>query len=244
MPHHLCSLTPRPVARRPRKMKARALLAFEELEARIVMDSGLLVNQRAAFLAGVDQYLTAVENTIGIHLFQQKIPVIGNALAQITGANFVEQVRQQVDSQLASEFTSSITTEAVAEQTVAHALFTALGPGGLNVLQDPNGNAPTVQDVTVTSDAQHVQFNVSLRQDAVTLSTPIDFHAGFSALGLSVNGTAAINVNYQWQLGFGVDATGFYGDTSPGNNGTLQDFVITASAGLAGLQATGKLGIF
>ena len=223
----------------------RELLNLEPLEERLVLTgNNFLVGQQTALLADVNQYLTDVENTINIQVFHQKIPVIGNALAQVTGATFVEQVRQQLNTTLTQDFTSGAVTESAAEADVQEALFDALGPTGLNVLQDPNGNAPSLNDVTVVSDANHVQFNASLLQTQAQITAPINFQAGFSSLGLSVNGNVGITVTTAFQIGFGFDSTGFYGDTAAGKNGTAQDLVITAQAGLSGLTATGKLGIF
>jgi hypothetical protein len=68
----------------------------ESLEDRVVLDAtGLLADPHLDFAARVDQYLTTFENQVSVHPFQQKIPLIGDALARVTGASFVEEVRQK-----------------------------------------------------------------------------------------------------------------------------------------------------
>src|SRR5437762_11544667 len=94
----------------PSSRPRRTLLALEPLEDRLLLDgNGLLVAHRADFISGVDKYFAAAESRLSVTFFQQKIPVIGDTLDQITGAAFVEQVRHKVDAKLNAEFNAGVT---------------------------------------------------------------------------------------------------------------------------------------
>src|SRR5438067_10309682 len=91
-------------SRKPARVR-RTPLTLEPLEDRLLLDgNGLLLAHRAEFISGVDKYFAAAENRLSVSFFQQKIPVIGDTLDQITGAALVEQVRQRVDARLNVEF--------------------------------------------------------------------------------------------------------------------------------------------
>src|SRR5262249_42486924 len=119
-------------------------------------------------------------------------------------------------------------------QLIQQGLFLALGPGGLNLLVDDNGNALTdasqigVTEVGVpgagTQDPNaanfkdsFIEFHVHLKQ-SLTYTVPLDLNAALPNLGLSLNITnnAQVQLTLGWDmyLNFGVSTRdGFFFDT-------------------------------
>src|SRR5262249_37265034 len=163
----------------------------------------LLAASRADFLTGLDRYLGEIENDLSLRLFGYKLPLIGDALARATGAQFVGDVRQRLVSDLGNAFTSSTTNPV---QVVRERLFDTLGPSGMQILADITGdNQVTIDDVGLTNTDTNVKFDLKLVQANKLLDAFVGFDVGVPGLGLKVEGSLQVHNDYTWNLSFGVD---------------------------------------
>jgi 6-phosphogluconolactonase (cycloisomerase 2 family) len=186
-----------------------------------------ILNNPAVFLNGLDSLLGTVQSDITSQVLSQAFPIIGNNLQQ--GAQFIQDFRTQILGQLRAVVGNNTTT-----QLIQQGLFLALGPGGLNLLVDDNGNALTdasqigvtevgvpgagTQDPNAASFTDSfIEFHVHLKK-SLTYTVPLDLNAALPDLGLSLNVTnnAQVQLKLDWDmyLNFGVSTRdGFFFDT-------------------------------
>src|SRR5262249_45800949 len=111
---------------------------LETLEDRTLLDGNtLLAASRADFLTGIDRYLGEIQNDLSVRLFGFQLPLIGDALKRGTGAQFVGDVRQQLNTDLGQVFPAGVANPV---QVVRQQLYNTLGPDGLQVLSDTTGD--------------------------------------------------------------------------------------------------------
>jgi hypothetical protein len=163
--------------------------------------------------------------------FANNLPLVGSALKDTTdpATNFLTQLQSALNSQLD---TSSV---AQAQQT----LFNVLGPSGLKWLKDTNGNGIDVNDIKLIETNQEVKFNFSLGRAPTTLSTDIGFDIGLPGLSLAVADGSKVktDVGFTFNLGFGVNQSGFFVDTNPVN-----ELQVNLDTTIPNFNAQGTLG--
>ncbi|MDB9519098.1 calcium-binding protein [Roseofilum reptotaenium CS-1145] len=125
---------------------------------------------------------------------------------------------------------------------VQQGLGQALGPNGLGWLQDINGdNTVNSQDITITSaQNNNIAFQAQLKPPIppLTLTPEIANSLGLPNLGINVNSSASLVFDAQLQANFGWEGDrGFYVDTSPPNELTLQ-----VNGGVLNVSLTSPLG--
>src|SRR5262249_8125126 len=148
-------------------------------------------------------------------LFGQKLPLIGDALKNNAAASFLRDIRQPLIDGLTNASMGGKIAETAAKTTV----FNVLGPSGLNMLGDRNGDRKvSVEDVgltTATGSNGFAQFDFRLfGQKIINLPIAVDF--GFPFLGLTINpgSTFQLVLAYDMNFGFGISRTeGFYFNT-------------------------------
>ena len=175
------------------------------------------------FQAGLDEFLTTLENTIAQVIAGQELPLIGSALETVGGnaQTFVADMRTAIADQLAS--LPELTTQALED-----ALNQALGPEGLGILDS----------LTVNETADNLQFDITLSRDLVELgSDQFDLSLGDTGLSLDVNGNAQLDVDLDLHLLLGLNSEGFYVDTA-----VEDELGINLTATIPDLEATGTLG--
>ncbi len=158
------------------------------------------------------------------------IPLVGDALKD--QADFLENLRDDVVDTI-NDLSDTATL------FVQDALFQALGPAGLKLLQDADGNhVIDLNDVLVSSpDSETVQFDVHLRQELGLIDAPIGVDLALPGLSLDVMSNVQLKTGFDIRLGFGVSLDdGFYVATE---NSGLELFV---EALVPGLSAAGKIG--
>jgi Ca2+-binding RTX toxin-like protein/streptogramin lyase len=188
----------------------------------------LLSNNLGILIQGVDQVLGLVQGGLGSRVLSG-LPLVGSSLKD--AAHFIEDFRGGLLARL----------EAMPDRalgTVQQTLFNALGPSGLGILKDRNGDGRiTIEDVGVTASTDQVQFDLWLGKN-YSVATGIDLGVGLPALGLQVTGSAMFQLGWEFQFGFGVSRSdGFYLDTHRPDELTL-----TLDGTIPGLTAQGKLG--
>jgi Ca2+-binding RTX toxin-like protein len=219
----------------------------------VEMDSIDLLQDLGVLIDGLDLVLAGTQDVLANEVLGQVFPLVGD---QLSGAvDVIGDFREGTLAELRTQFAGSKTSAAVQV-----ALFNALGPTGLNLL-DPNyhdAGGDAVRDtqadlddvvVTVVDDGNgkttELQFNMRLINDFYTAQLPVGFDLGLPGLGLAIDPNSAVQLDlgYQYEFGFGVSLTdGVYIDTAAANdliidlNATIPNFVGTASLGFLQLD--------
>lgn len=161
------------------------------------------------------------------------LPIIGDALAD--QATFLEDVKQSVLDNI----------EDVADQGVTMvqvAIFDALGPSGLGVLQDRDDDADTVidfRDVKAVVSSDRVEFDLDLSQDLSPVLLGSAFDLGLPGLNFDLDADVTLDLDFDFKLGFGVSTDeGFYFVTDESRT----DLGVTFTAEVTDLDATGRQG--
>lgn len=161
------------------------------------------------------------------------LPIIGDALAD--QATFLEDVKQSVLDNI----------EGIADQgvtVVQTAIFDALGPSGLGVLQDRDDDGDTVldfRDVKATVLSDRVEFDLDMSQDLASIMLGGAFDLGLPGLNFDLDADVSLDLGFSFKLGFGVSIDeGFYFVTDEART----DLGVTFTAEVEGLDATGRLG--
>jgi autotransporter-associated beta strand protein len=202
-----------------------------------------LMNNLGVVVDGLDDLLEGVQRTLQSNVFSHRWPMIGNKLGQAAG--FIEDLQTGMVANIRNRFMEARSRTSL---VIQNALFDALGPDGLDILQDRDANGVTRDDITVSvrdtdgdgqSDDQ-VDVNLVLWKEATLVDAPIDFDIGLPALGLEVDGNVQLVLGFQWQLAFGVSRThGVYFDTSP-----EKELVLYVAARTPDMHAEGSLLFF
>ncbi|MCB1964814.1 MAG: hypothetical protein KDI64_01850, partial [Candidatus Accumulibacter sp.] len=184
-----------------------------------------------------DGILGTLQDVLTGSVFGIGLPFIGDKLQ--SAADVVGSFRDEVRSALVQLSGGTDTVVSI----VQHALYDALGPSGLGILTDANGDSSvSSEDILVSGDAGHVQFDVAIAQTLFEDKVPIDFALGIPGLGLEfANGDQIdLKVDYTFDFGFGLSIhDGFYFDTS-----ALDELAVNVVAGLApGFAANAELAV-
>ena len=138
------------------------------------------------------------------------LPLIGDALAD--EADFLEDIKRSVVSNIADVADQGVTP-------VQRGIFDALGPGGLNLLQDATGDGMlTPDDVQFTYDTitNRVDFDLHLRKAVEAVALPVRFDLGLPGLNLDIDAPVQLSFGADFRLGFGVSLDeGFFFATDP-----------------------------
>jgi 6-phosphogluconolactonase (cycloisomerase 2 family) len=103
-------------------------------------------------------------------------------------------------------------------ERIQQALFNALGPtshGGLGILVfDGVSGTPDFRNVGFVLDNDHVEFDLHLKQNLVSVGTGFNFNIGLPGLGLQVNASINLKVGYEVYVGIGISTSrGLYLNT-------------------------------
>jgi len=182
-----------------------------------------------------DLLIEAMEGEV----FGVDIPLIGDALKD--QATFLRDIKQAVADNF-NEDTDAIATDSN-PLTVQNALFDALGPGGINLLQDQNGDGGiTIDDVVAGVDPDPAVigffFDLHLAQDLLSLELPINFDLGVPGLNLEIDAPVSAMLGFDLRLTMGMNTRdGFYIDTT-----NVDELEVMLDVSIPGLSAEGNLG--
>ncbi|MGK7961944.1 right-handed parallel beta-helix repeat-containing protein, partial [Crocosphaera sp.] len=211
------------------------------------IDSLDVENQIGAIIDGLDQLLTQLQSLLSSDVFANIFPFIGDQLKD--SATFIEELRANLTTKLDQAIATAPEKSA---EIVREALFDALGPTGLNILDknfhdDQEGNTiATLDDIRVIVEkdssniAENVLYEMKIIDDFYTLSQEIGFDIGLPGLNLSVEDSSSIDINlgYEFQLGFGISRQqGVYLTTD-----VEDELLINLEASIPDLEAVGNLG--
>lgn len=154
----------------------------------------------------IKPYLAKVRSAIDT-LVLDKIPLL-NTLSLKDYAN--EIITNEVENKLISAFN---TTENKSVESIKQALFNTLGPSGLNLLLDLDGDGNVqLNDIQTPKDANSLEFKFKLGKK---FNPDLPLNSNSSGLNLKGNVTPELTLGVM--LGFGVDDTSLLeGKPSPG----------------------------
>ncbi len=226
------------------------LLQAEDDTATIALDGQVVQIEQAAYtgtnledvIAGMEGLLDTLQDAVESQVFGNQLPVLGDTLKNSTdtAVQFLQDFKDDILNKLHEKL------DGVANKTPAliqQALFEALGPSGLGLLQDLNGDRTVnAKDISfaVAASGDDVEFNLKLSKSAATatFNTAMDADIGLPGLGLTIDGSAEAGIGYDLNLRFGVNKTnGFYLDTA-----TTDELKVNLNTALPDLLASGKLG--
>ncbi len=179
-----------------------------------------LLNDPNVVRAGIEGFFTQLADSIAPLALAVRIPIIGDGLSAID--ELFDDLRDAAINAFNAGFDDSggPLDPVQAVSRIQDALFAAFSSGGLALLDDLNEDGVVdADDIQIVGDGDHVQFDVSLHQDLLTLSADLDFDIGLPSLEAFFNfessGSATLEAGYDMDFRFGVDLTdGFYVDTS------------------------------
>jgi len=170
------------------------------------------------FITDIDQFLAKLQLALNSQVFGNNLPLLGNKLKDSTdnAVRFIDDLRDDIQNQLQ-----------LAGTLDANKILTALNSALQGVIP-----APILLDATNPND---IKFTVKIAQQK-SLESLLAEGVGLPGIDLSLNGNAKTDLNYDLTLKFGVNANGFYVDTS-----TADELKLNLVATTPNLAATGKL---
>ncbi|WP_152049608.1 LEPR-XLL domain-containing protein [Tautonia marina] len=195
-----------------------------------------LLNQLGLLIDGLDLLLGTIEDGLKSRVFNVSIPLIGTNFKD--AATFISEIRSNVIQKLKDAPDQALLT-------VQTAIFEALGPPGLDILQldpetggDPNAIDP--EDVPYELDSDQILFPFLFQKTSTVLSESFAFDIGLPGLGLQAapGSTVQVELGYTFQFGVGVSKThGFFFDTS-----AMNELEVELALSVPGMDLSGSLG--
>ena len=186
---------------------------------------------------GLDLLLAGLQAGFDQQLFGKPLPLVGDQLKD--AAAFLGLMREEFVAPLKDRLASQPAFDVLQQE-----IFAGLGPEGLNLLGDLDGDTDVDRDdvrVTIVRDASNqadrVQYDLRLHRRTEILSEGLGFDIGLPQLGLEVDGAVVVGLGFDFLFKFGVDRdAGFYFDTAAAN-----ELKIEVDARVPDLNATGRL---
>jgi len=193
----------------------------------------------SAMSSGWQALLDPIVELTSRDVFGVPLPLVGDALAD--AITFLADLRDSVLDNFALVADRS-------NDAIRQVLFDALGPGGLDWLQDADADADVDREdivLTLADDSPddnvgegEIQYNVHLARDFFEVNLPISLDLNLPGLGFDVDGDVRVRTGFDFHLGFGLSLDdGVYFDVSGADELTV--FLEVTTPGLA---VTGTLG--
>lgn len=213
-------------------------LTLPDLASLIASSPLGLLSDPEVMIDGLDQLLLMLQDALNSQVYGVNLPLIGDALAD--AGQFIEGFRDDILSYLSNQLRRYTGAPEGIVDVVRQTLFNIFASpaqgaapltfgsstfGGLGILRDRDGNSiVNLNDIGITPPSgwsDGIQFDLRLGQN-LTYGGAIDFETGLEGLGLTLDAGARLNLDWNLDLGFGVDRNqGFYLDTSDANELTL-----------------------
>ena len=171
-----------------------------------------------AFKAGFDSWLAQLQSEIAAQVFAENLPLLGKALSDpanqnAPALNHVIAIKGMLVSAMTTLTGSATYTEAQFENAINSAFFS----GAIN--------SYTVDLDTTNPD--DTKLTVSTHESVATLVTPLDAGLGLPGMDMHTSGNAQTALTYHLYFSFGLDAQGFYINTSNNASRAQIDYNIT-----------------
>jgi hypothetical protein len=211
--------------------------------ARLIGDPGTvldLLRNPSLVVNGLDTTLGTLQTTLSNQVLNVNLPFVGRHLQD--GTQFIQDFRPTLVQQVSTGMANA--GDQIVDR-VRQALFDVFCTR-LHILVKPDGTPCTgIEDIAVTQDAEHVQFDMRLHQNLVSRDVPINFDIALDGLGLKSDPGSFIHLEVGWdfRFGFGVSRTdGFYLNTAV-RDPLRVDAAITTPNDASMKFATGTLGL-
>lgn len=198
-------------------------LREEDDSADVVIDGKKIAIEQAVDLTqvatGFNTLLDTLQNAIESQIFGNSLPLFGNSLKDSTAnsVQFIENLRYLTNDELQQ-------LENPTAQDIKQVLASTLGDYIEGEIQLDE------------SDPNDVKFSLALKEISED-SIFLDSNLGLPHMGLTVEGSADVGIDYDFQLDFGVDSNGVYYNTS-----STDELRIDIDTSVP-LDATGMLGL-
>lgn len=205
-----------------------------------------LVTNATVLLDGLDALLEMIQDALQSEVLSRNLPLVGKELSK--AGNFIQDFREG----LLADIRLKLTSIGDPLELVKEAFWNVLGPAGLNLLVDENGDPVQSADV-IDIDCQQVEgevvllFNIWVSKTLAlvdTTSNPVGFDIGIPGLGLAVEANVVVEVGFTLNLLFGLSSTdGFFFDTNGDDGLDTDDRELTVGVFVTvpGLKAKGQL---
>ncbi len=206
--------------------------AFNDLKNALAGDFNIL-----ALVGGWDGAFELIIDAMEGEVFGVELPFIGDKLKD--QANFLRDIKNSVSANF-SDNTANVDNGTYTNifDDVRQDLLDAVGPNGINLLKDLNGdNQVTIDDIVIEQLNPGIRFQILLGNDLGQLDLPIDFDLGIPGLNLDIDANVTGTLGFELGLSFGVDLDhGFFINT-------IDSFMnVFVDVGVPGLSASGELG--
>ncbi|MEW6094083.1 MAG: hypothetical protein AB1531_08980, partial [Chloroflexota bacterium] len=183
------------------------------------MDGGILLNAPSlldllldpeTLLDGLDAALLLLQDLLNNQVFSLVLPFIGNTLADLAEAQWIDGLRPGILTRLANDLRSAAEDiDLAGAVSLITTAFTAIwGTGGLNIL-----NSLSTSGCSDTDD--YCEFDLDLDGTVTIPASKLPFTVGLDGIGLQVDAEVALTYAWTWHLTFGISETyGFYLDTA------------------------------
>ncbi|MGL5510394.1 MAG: hypothetical protein ACRDB1_12310, partial [Microcoleaceae cyanobacterium] len=173
-------------------------------------------NVNNQIIEGISLYLDSLAGGINDLIFQTTLPLMGDQADQISAPAIFQNIINSLQSAKIDDPNSSNTPDA---DFLQDAIFQALGPVGLNVLQDKNSDQRvTKQDISVTVNSpSDVTLDFQIASNTDLTNMPLAKDLALPGLGVSLNepGDLPANLDYDLNIAVGYQSKGgFFIDTS------------------------------
>ncbi len=160
--------------------------------------------------AGLDQVLMRLDEQVGLQVFAETLPLVGNNLKDKFDAN-ASGALHDVDAlrtAIANGFSMLPVSSSYAATDVQAAINNALATAGFGGSVVATGGAnPRLDFLTTHNNA--------------AVLVPVESNLGLPNLGFSTSGNAQTTLNDSFRFSVGVDGSGFYFDATPADT-TIQ----------------------
>ncbi len=190
-----------------------------------------------SIIDGVDRVIGMLEDAFSSRI-ANKLPVIGDHLGD--AAEFLNDLRTNFIQKLEEKIENG---QVVTSELVREALVEAFGDEGIGWLRDMNNDGQK-NELDIESATDRLEFRFQLEGNKSFVDHQLDL--ALDGLGLDLDGVVSLDVDFQLDVGFGVNAEkGFYLLTDKVDDPELQ---VELNAKLSDpdsnsiFQAGGKLG--
>lgn len=198
-----------------KRNRLNRIAVIEKLDSRELMAADLRLLE-----SGLKEAINSFQTSLNAQTLGASIPLVGKALSS--------ELQAQVFSQISNALNGNTATSGNTIQQVTDNLKGSLGTK-LSSITSPSNNADSI-----------ITFDISL-SDSVSL--PVSFDTGLPSLGLKLNGNVLATISYSFAATVGVDANGFFLDTTKKSGFTTPELDFGIDVTAAGLSASGSFGL-
>lgn len=176
-------------------------------------------NVNNQIIEGISLYLDSLDGGINDLIFQTTLPLMGNQVDQTSAPDIFQSI---ISSLQAAKIDDPNASDAPDADLLQDAIFQALGPVGLNVLQDKNSDQLVTQDdISVTVNAtSDVTLDFQIASNTALTNMPLAKDLALPGLGVSLDAPGDVPANLAYDLNIAVGYQGrggFFIDTSQDN---------------------------